>query len=203
MRFTSLSAAVLLALLAVSAGAQTTDGTPMRVRGTIERHDGHTLVVKSRDGGDLTIVLAPNAPVVGVVTAKLSDIKPGDFIGAAALKGGDGKFHAQEVLIFPESGRGTGEGHYGWDLTPNSTMTNATVAEVVNVSNDRILKLKHKDGETEIDVSPDTPIVTFAPGDAGLLKPGAAVFVPALKKSDGSITAGRVIAEKNGVKPPM
>src|SRR5262249_5897088 len=115
----------------------------------------------------------------------------------AALPGTDGKLHAQEALIFPEAARGSGEGHYAWDLTPGSTMTNATVTEVESVSKDRILKLKHKDGANDIELSPEIPVVSFAPADASLLKPGATVFVPALKKADGSIVAGRVIAEND------
>lgn len=203
MRLTSLIVGAVVALLAVPVVAQTPEGTPTRIRGTVEKLDGQTLVVKSREGQTMSIALAPNFVVTGVVKKSLADIKKGDFIGSAAIKGTDGKLHAQEVLIFPEAARGSNEGHYGWDLTPGGTMTNATVAEVESLSKDRVMKLKHKDGENEIEVSPDTPIVTFAPGDATLLKPGAAVFVPALKKADGALTAARVVAEKDGVKPPM
>jgi len=35
------------------------------------------------------------------------------------------------VHIFPESMRGTGEGHYDWDLKPQSRMTNANVEQTV------------------------------------------------------------------------
>ncbi len=203
MRPTSLFVGALVALLTVPVLAQSPDGTPTHVRGTVEKLDGQILMIKSRDGKDMHIMMAKDFPVLGILKAKLADIKQGDFVGIAALKGTDGKLHAQEVLIFPEAARGTGEGHYAWDLTPDSTMTNATVAEVVSMSKDRSLKLKHKDGVNEIEVSPDVPVVTFAPADAGLLKAGAAVFVPAMKKADGSIVAACVIAEKDGVKPPM
>src|SRR4029077_10928154 len=124
--------------------------------------------------------------------ANLSDIKRGDFIGSAAMQGADGRLHAQEVLIFPYAARGTGEGHYPWDLTPGSTMTNATVAEVVSETQGRLLTLKYTGGEKEIDVPPNVPIVTLAPGDPSLLKPGTAVFVPAMKKPDGTLVAGFV-----------
>jgi hypothetical protein len=192
-----------LLVAAVPSFAQNADGTPMRIRGTIAKLDGKSLLVKSRDGQDLGVTLADDVRVLGIVKAKAADIKQGDFVGVAALAGSDGKLHAQEVLIFPEAARGSGEGHYPWDLTPGSTMTNATVAEVESGSTDRMLKLKHKDGANDIELSPDIPVVSFAPADASLLKPGAAVFVPALKKADGSIVAARVIAEKDGVKPPM
>jgi hypothetical protein len=128
MRPISCLAAAILALFVVPTLAQ--EGTPTRIRGTVETLDGRTLVVKSREGQELSIALSNDLKVSSVNKAQLSDIKQGDFIGTAAVPGTDGKLHAQEVLIFPEALRGAGEGHRPWDLTPDSTMTNATVAEV-------------------------------------------------------------------------
>lgn len=179
------------------------EGTPVHVRGAVERLDGQTLVVKSREGEIVSIALGPDVKINAVVAAKLSDIKAGDFIGSAALPGTDGTLHAQEVLIFPETARGTGEGHRPWDLTPGSTMTNATVAEVVEQTNGRLLRLKYKDGAKDLDVPPDAPVVTLAPGDASLLQPGNGVIVLATKKPDGTLTANVVVAGKDGVNPPM
>jgi hypothetical protein len=201
MRMISLLAGALLALQVLPAVAQ--EGTPTRIRGAIEQVDGQTLVVRSRDGAQLTITLAEDLKVSAIVKANLADIKVGDFIGSAAVLGTDGKLHAQEVLIFPDSARGTGEGHYPWDLTPDSTMTNATVAEAVEGAQGRVLKLKYKDGETEIDVPTAAPIVTLAPGDPSLLQPGTVVFIPAMKGTDGTLAASRVIAGKDGIEPPM
>ena len=82
-------------------------------------------------------------------------------------------------------------------------MTNATVAGVASAAQGQVLKVAYKGGESEIIVPSDIPIVTFVPGDSSLLKPGAAIFTGALKKPDGSLTATRVTAEKDGVKPPM
>jgi hypothetical protein len=194
----------LIALLGLPALAQNApEGTPTRIRGTVEKLDGQNLTVKSREGPQLTIALAPNFTVSAVVKKSLADIKTGDFVGAASTKGTDGKLHALEVLIFPEALRGTGEGERAWDLTPDSLMTNATVAGVASAAQGQALKVTYKGGESEIIVAPNTPVVTFAPGDASLLKPGAAVFIGALKKPDGSLSAARVNAEKDGVKPPM
>jgi hypothetical protein len=204
MRLISFLAAAYIALLMPPALAQNSqDGTPARIRGTVEKFNGQTLIVKSREGRDVSVMLAKDFKVTAVTRANLSDIKQGDFIGSAAMQGADGKLHAQEVLIFPESARGTGEGHYPWDLTPGSTMTNATVAEATGQAEARVLKLKYKGGEIEIEVSPDAPIVTLAPGDPSLLKPGTAVFIPAMKKPDGTFAADFVAAGKDGVKPPM
>jgi hypothetical protein len=199
-----LLAGALIALVALPAAAQNApEGTPMRIRGTVEKLDGQTLKVKSREGQELTIALAPNFTGSAVVKKSLGDIKAGDFVGAASTKGTDGKLHALEVLIFPEAMRGTGEGERAWDLTPDSLMTNATVAGIAGAAQGQALKVTYKGGESEIIVAPGTPVVTFGPGDASLLKPGAAVFIGAVKKPDGSLTAARVNAEKDGVKPPM
>ena len=199
-----LVAGALVALLVSPAAAQNApDGTPTRIRGTVEKLDGQTLTVKSREGPQLTIALAPNFTVSAVVRKSLADIKTGDYVGAASLKGSDGKLHALEVLIFPEALRGTGEGERPWDLVPDSLMTNATVAGVASAAQGQVLKVAYKGGESEIIVPSGIPIVTFVPGDSSLLKRGAAIFTGALKKPDGSLAATRVTAEKDGVKPPM
>jgi hypothetical protein len=199
-----LLAGALIALLALPAAAQNPpEGTPTRIRGTVEKLDGQTLTVKSREGPQLTIVLAPNFTVSAVVKKSLGDIKAGDFVGAASTKGTDGKLHALEVLIFPEAMRGTGEGERPWDLTPDSLMTNATVSGITSAPQGQALKVTYKGGESEIIVAPNTPIVTFAPGDASLLKPGAAIITAATRKPDGTLSASRVTAEKDGVRPPM
>jgi hypothetical protein len=206
MRSISLAAAALAALLALPAVAQTPEGTLTNVRGKVAKVDGKTLTVKSRDGKDVAVAMADNFTVLGVKKVSLSDIKENDFVGVAAAPGKDGKLRAQEVLLFPEAARGTGEGHYAWDLRgKNDSMTNATVAQVASVSkgDTAILKLKHKDGTNEIVVGPKTPVVTFAPDSMSLLKPGAAIFIRAMKKPDGTIAASRAIVEKDGVKPPM
>ncbi len=198
-------AGVLAALLAWPVAAQTPEGTLTNVRGKVEKLEGQKLTVKSREGKTVTVNLADKFGVLGIQKAKLSDIKQGQFIGTAAIKQKDGKLHAQEVLIFPPGVR-PGEGHYPWDLRgKNDTMTNADVIELEPVAKGKsvALKLKHKDGENEVLVDPRTPVVTFAPDSADLLKPGATIFIRGLKKPDGMIVAQNVVAEKNGVKPPM
>lgn len=205
MRPISLIAGALCLLLAAPALAQAPEGTPVNIRGAVEQLDGRTLTLKSRDGQELRLALAPDFAVLGVLKARFADIKPGDFVGIAAAPGKDGKLHAQEVLIFPEAARGTGEGHYSWDLRgKGDTMTNATVAGIVREAQRHVLHLTYQGGEQEITVSSRTPVVTFKPADLGLLKPGATVFIPrATKMPDGTIVAARAIAERNGVKPPM
>jgi hypothetical protein len=197
-------AAVGLAAVLAAPMVWSQDAPPARVRGTIERIEGPVFVVKSRDGAELKIVLAENAVAAGVIKATLADIKPGSFVGIAAMPQPDGTQRALEVLIFPEAMRGTGEGHYPWDLQPKSTMTNANVEHVVTGVDGQTLTVKYKDGEKKIIVPPDVPIVTFAPGDKADLKPGTKIFIGASKKlPDGTLQAARVNYGKAGLTPSM
>jgi len=197
-------AGALIAMLALPAAAQNApEGTPTRVRGTVEKLDGQNLTVKSRDGQQLTIALAPNFTVRYLVKKSLADVKSGDFVATTSTKGTDGKNHSVELRIFPEAMRGLGEGQYAWDLMPDSLMTNATVAGITGAPQGQTLKVTYKGSESEIVVGPDTPIFGYGAGDTSLLKPGAAIFIVALKNPEGSLSASRVTAEKDGVKPPM
>jgi len=177
----------------------------VRVRGTVEAVDGPMVTVKSRDGQTTyKVKLTDNAAVRGIIKAALSDIKENSFIGVTGMPQADGSQKAVEVHIFPEPMRGTGEGHRPWDLQPNSTMTNATVAQMVKgVSGDEIT-LKYKDGEKKIHVAPDTVIVTYVSGDKSELKPGAKIFIAAAnKKEDGTLEAAAVSVGRDGITPPM
>jgi outer membrane lipoprotein SlyB len=195
------AALAVLSLLAATATAQT--APPMRVRGTIASIDGQNLTVTARDGATVPIKLAADYAVTAVVKADMSDIAVGKYVGIAAMPQGGDAEKALEVLVFPEAARGSGEGHYAWDLAPGSMMTNATIAQAVDKVDGRNLTLKHKDGETQIAVPQDVPIVTFAPGDRSLLMPGAGIMVSVVKQPDGTMTASRVLVGKDGVKPPM
>lgn len=205
MRSKSFFAFVFAAVLALPAAAQNQpEGTPTRIRGTVEKLDGQSLTVKSRDGQSLVIALAPNFTVRGVVAKTVADIKPGDFVASTSVKGPDGKLRAIEVHILPDSLRGVArEGQFPWDLIPEGIMTNATAAEITSTPQGQVIKVTYKDGEAEVTIPPGIPIVGYVPGDPGLLKAGAAVFITALKKPDGTLTASSVTAEKDGVKPPM
>ena len=195
--------AVLMASLLAADVTVAAAQTPTRIRGTIESATDQAITIKSRDGQTVTVTLAPSFTVVAVSKASLGDIKSGTFVGAAALPQPGGTFKAQEVLVFPEAMRGTGEGHYPWDLSPGSTMTNAAVDAMVTGNDGTALTLKHKTGEVKVVVPPDAPIVTLGPGDKSLLVPGAGVFVPASRAADGALSAGRVLVGKDGLMPPM
>jgi hypothetical protein len=199
----SLGTIVVAAILA-AAPAWAQDSPPVRVRGTIERVDGQNFVVKVRDGSELKISLADNAMVVALVKASLADIKPGTFVGVTGMPQPDGSQRAVEVHIFPEAMRGIGEGHYGWDLRPQSTMTNGNVEESVAGTDGQTLRIKYKDGEKQIKVTPETEIVLYMPGDRSELKPGAKIFIAAARKQpDGTLVAPRVNVGRGGIAPPM
>jgi len=174
-----------------------------RVRGTIESVDGDTLNVKSRSGEDMKLHMASDMRVAGITKISLSDIKVGSFIGTTTVPGPDGTPKAVEVHVFPESMRGTGEGSRPWDLRPNSSMTNATVAESVVGNDGHTLLVKYKEGEKKVLVSPDTPVVTYVPGDKSELKAGAKVIAFMKKESDGSYDVDRVGVGLDGLTPPM
>ena len=191
-----------VAMMASSIGTTLAQDT-VRVRGTIERIDGSTYVVKARDGAELKVALADNPQIAGVVKASLSDIKQGSFVGVTAMPQADGSQSALEVHIFPEAMRGTGEGHYPWDLRPQSTMTNANVEQIVTAVEGQTLTLKYKDGEKKIFVPANTPIVVYVQGDKSDLKPGAKVFIAAIKQPDGTLQGRAWRVGRDGVTPPM
>jgi hypothetical protein len=198
-----LAALTLVALGSVLGSVANAQDT-VRVRGAIDRVEGPIYVVKSRDGAELKVSLADNGIVVAIVKASLSDIKPGLFVGSTGMPQPDGSQKAIEVHIFPEAMRGTGEGHYPWDLQADSTMTNANVEESVTGVDGQTLTLKYKTGEKKIVVTPQTAIVTYSPGDRNDLKPGTKIFIAAAKKqADGTLQAARINYGKDGLTPPM
>ncbi len=190
-----------LALCATSALAQGSPPTT-RLRGTIEKIDATTMVLKERNGQTMTLAIADDLRVSEVMPIDPSAIQSGAFVGTAAVTGADGKLSALEVLVFPEAMRGTGEGHSQWDLQPGSTMTNATVAEVAPGAKGREMTLRYKDGEKTIVVPEGIPVVTLTPADRSLLVAGAKVLVTAQVRN-GQPTALRATAGRNGFAPPM
>ena len=190
-----------LALFAATAFAQSPPPS-MRLRGTIEKIDPTSMVIKERNGETMTLAIADDLRVAEVMPVDPKTIQSGTYVGTAAIAGADGKLSALEVLVFPEAMCGTGEGHSQWDLQPGSTMTNATVSEVVPGAKGREMTLRYKDGEKTIIVPEGIPVVTLKPADRSLLVPGTKVLVSAQVRN-GTPTALRVTAGRNGFAPPM
>lgn len=191
---------VFLGLLAAFSAAQTASAT-VRLRGTLQSVSSTALVLKTREGEVVELQLADKLVVNEVYPITLADVQPGSFIGTAAMPQADGSLRAMAVTVFPDAARGTGEGHRPFDLQPQSTMTNATVAEVSALGSGRRLELKYKDGQQTVVVPPDAPIVTFRPGDRSLLVPGASVSLTAQAINDKP-TVLRINAGRNGFALP-
>jgi hypothetical protein len=199
--------AALFAFFQLPAGqAQAPKGKPITIRGKISAVEEQALKVTT-SAGEVLVKLPDNVRIGGVEAAKLADITSGSYVGTTAVKQADGDLKALEVHMFPESARGTGEGHRPWDLQPGSTMTNAKVERVEQVAVEKVqgqlLTLKYKDGEQKVFIPPGTPIVKNVPGDRSLLKPGTGVFIPAVRGEDGTLTASRITVGVGGIMPPM
>jgi hypothetical protein len=189
------SLVVALSLVSAAAAAQTN----VRVRGTVTGFDGKLLEVKSRDGKDLKLQ-AEKATVAAAKAITLADLKSGDYVGVTAMPGADGRLVASEVHTIA---RTVPEGHTPWDMGPGTTMTNANIEKMVKAAKGNELTLQYKGGTQTILVPDGTPIVTNVPADSSLLKPGVYVFIAAQSAADGTLTALRIQAEKDGVKPPQ
>ena len=194
-----MGASTLVALLAASFAAAQAPET-VRVRATIESVDGQTIMAKSRDGVEMKIHLADNAPVNEVVKAALSDIKANSYIAITAMPQPDGSQKATAIIIFPEAMRGVGDGHRPWDYVSNSTMTNGTVDTSVSSVDGAKLVVKYKDGEKSVLVTPETVIATYVKKSLADLKPGEKIFIAGTKKApDGTLEAPNVSFGDYGV----
>ncbi|MBB3384392.1 MULTISPECIES: hypothetical protein [unclassified Rhizobium] len=198
-----IAAALTLSVATLAAFQSAGAAERVRVRGTVESLDGDTLKVKSRDGKDITVALKSGWNVGGVIKAAVSDIKPGDFVGIASQPTDSGINGAIEVVIFPASMKGTGEGDRPWDSAPNSSMTNATVANAVTSVNGPTLTLTYKGGERKINIPDGTPVVTLTSATKADVKPGAGVFITGEQTGETAVSADRVAVGLNGTVPPM
>jgi hypothetical protein len=192
---------VSFALACIALPASAADDT-VRIRGTIERVEGPVYVVKNRDGAELKLTVTDNPLFVAIAPSTMADIKPGMFVGSAGTMQPDGTQKAIEVHIFPESMRGTGEGHYDWDLKPQTKMTNGNVEQTVAGVDGPLLSVKYKDGEKKLVVTPETVVVTYVSGNKDDLKPGTRIFVGAAKKQpDGTVQTPRITYGRDGAGP--
>ncbi len=205
MKRTGWKAALALAAALVATSAVAQQPGMVRVRGTIEKVDGQTLSVKSRDGSMLTVKLADKARVTAMVKASLADIKVGTFVGVTAMPQPDGSQKAIGLHIFMDAQKGVVPARFSqWDRQPGSTMTNADVTSTVSSVDGQVMMVKYADGEKKIIVPPETPVVKFVPGSMSELKAGAQVFVVAAKKMpDGTLEAPGINVGRDGVAPPM
>jgi Domain of unknown function (DUF5666) len=190
-------AAAAIAALATAAAAQ--DGTPQRIRGTIDSLNGDTLTVTSGDGERFTVALTSETRISAPAARSLEDIVPGTFLASAGDRRADGRIYAVEVRIFPQGLANARQ--FDYDLGPNSVMTNAPVAEVASVSEGNLVKVTLPEGVVEYVIGPDVPIFVQETADRSVLVPGAYVVINATKMPDGNIVGRNILAEKNGLRP--
>ncbi len=199
----ALMVAVALLLAGIAGAAAQLPPPPPRIVGIVERVDETGVLIRPYEGGGtFDVELAKNAAVFGVSKGTLADLKPGAFIGVGAMPQPDGSQRAIQVTVFAESQRGTGEGFRPWDRMPNSTMTNATVAETVGSVDGPMLTVKYKDGEKKIVVPPDATILAYSAGERSDLKVGARVAILRVKqKLNGALEVDRINVGRGDVVP--
>jgi hypothetical protein len=203
-RWRGLTAVLPLACAALAAAAQPAPqaGGPPIV-GTVIALQGQTLQVDTRAHGPVTLTLRPQSRIIEQEPASLSDVKAGRFIGTTAVQGADGKLHAREIHIFPESMRGAGEGHYPMGA-PRTTMTNGNV-EAVNGSVAHAasgagalrLRIAYKAGQSVVYVPSTVTVTMMRVGNPTLLHPGANVTVLA-QPSPSGLVVGAIIVHGGG-----
>ena len=186
----------VLALFVTAAFAQ----APTRVRGTITAVDGDVISVKSRDGRDLKLQLAPEGRVATAKAIKLDEIKQGTYIGITAMKDGDGRLSAVEVHTIPPQAPA---GHMPWDLQPGSTMTNANLSGTAMAAGGNEITVEAKGESYKILVPAGIPIATSVPADRSALKPGESIFAIGQPDASGVIQVGNVTVSKDGFGPPQ
>ncbi|MFJ7793618.1 hypothetical protein [Pseudomonas sp. NPDC096950] len=197
------SVVTLISLFTAGAAqAAEAPGTRIGVRGEITGVSADSLKVHVNSGENVVIKLSDDTKVRAVTLANIEDIKPGSYIGSAAIPQDDGTLKALEVHVFPPELAGSGDGHRPFDLAKGSSMTNGSVGDLV-VSNGRTLTVNYKGGQQKILVPEDVPIVNLMPGDRSLLKVGVKIVTFVTQSADGTLTAQSISAGKDGVTPPM
>lgn len=214
----------------VSSATLAATGTTQRVRGTIVSAAADAVTVDTHANRPVTVDLNGHTTYLKVEKSSLKKVQKGSFIGTATKDIGGAQV-ALEVVIFPPSMRGTGEGHYAWDEIPDTTlsggartgssMTNGNVSAVSTsaptvhntMTNGNVAAsqshggvthfvVTYKGGQQDVLVPPTAPIVTFRPGTKALLAKGRDVFIRATQTSSG-LVANTVAVGVGGVKPPM
>ena len=185
----------------VAASAHAADAKPERIRGDVVSFKGEILTVHRNSGDNVSIDVKPELGVSAFIPAKLSDAKIGTYVGTPAITGTDGKLTATSMIVFPDAARGTAEGHFDYDLGPNSTMTNANVTSVVTGTSGRELDLSYKGGSSKVTVPENVPVVTPVPASKSDLAPGKKLFAVVTPGASGVYDAQVLFVEKNGVVP--
>ena len=173
-----------LPLIAPSFGQSTA-----RVRGSVTSVDGDTFSVRTTDGKMAEIRVTDKSSIVVTRPIKITEIKAGDFLAVTSAKGSDGTLTAFEVRRFPKP---SNPGHRPFDGGNNQTMTNATVAAMVESAAGRELTLVYDGGSQKIIVPENASISMLVDGDRTHVKPGATVNLTAAPGDQGKLDAARI-----------
>lgn len=182
--------AIIFALSLLAGVAAATDQAAsklLRVSATVEQLDGQTLKINTAPGAELSLALPAGVRVLRSKPATIADVKPGQFIGCTAVEGEDGKLHAKEIHILPESMRGVGEGHYPWGNAPKTTMTNGNIEQVAGITDGHVIKVSYRGGQSDIEILPGATVTTIEVVSRNMLEPGTKITLFAHKNPDGTV----------------
>ncbi len=209
-------ASVMVSALGTPARAQNVtqpaNEEPDRIRGQIATVKASSIVVKTRDGSTVRLVLQDYSSILRLSKASFTDVDFGVYVGSISkrldkyspiVRDSLSWLHLGfELRIFDEKLRGLALGHTKWDLTPESVMTHGWVDDLEI----RVLSIKYgptEEEETDVDISRDVPILKLSLGDKSLIKPGANIFAGAQKGPDGSYDAVFIMVGEDGIVPPL
>ncbi|HEY1878088.1 MAG TPA: hypothetical protein VGG66_11495 [Rhizomicrobium sp.] len=186
---------------------------------------GKPLPPATANSGPLTVSVTPATRYVDSNRALLSDIKPGDYAGAALTPPPGDHLRAQEIFLYAEALRSTGQGRFpeGNRLIINGTVS--AVKPAPDVRQDGALTLHYHgsvltglgrgktlcegrasppayasalacEGDAVIEVPPGTPVSSLSEGDKRLLVTGSTVTVAISTGGDGKNTTPGVVVER-------
>lgn len=194
---------ILAALLVAAALPALAQPRPVPLRGEVESFAPGMLRIAARTGEVVELAVPEALEIVSMIPRAPADIAVGDAVSTTAVPDGNGGLTALQVSILPAAMAGQNEGQRPWDAAPDSVMTNATISGVTTINDGGQITLNYGDENVTMTIPDDAPVISFGPGDAALLAPGADVFIIAMQAEDGTLSTNRVIAESNGIKPPM
>ena len=190
-------AAWLACLAALPAAAQEAH----RIAGTFVAITDTHATLQREDDAVVKLTLAAGLNVARLEKATTAELKPGVFVGVGARPQKDGTQQAVQIVIFPESMRGVGEGHRAWGVMPEATMTNGAIAETVQSVDGPNFALSYKGGEQKVTTPANASILALRLVTRADLKPGSRGQVVATKQADGSLSVGRITLWADGVTP--
>ena len=173
----------------------------------------------------LTVSITPTTRYVGSSPALFAAIKPGDYAGAALTPPPGDRLRAQEVFVYAEALRGTGEGRFpeGDRLIINGTVSAVKITTPEDKQGGMLTLHYHGStltglgrGKTVcegrasppayasalacevdavIEILPGTPVTSLREGDKSLLVPGSLVTVAMVATADGKSISPGVVVE--------